>query len=240
MVNLDKLPPGWEPASTDVLERTVELALRALQTSGPTPVQERFAAYYAVLGNYAGASFLDVAPNEASAFTAADLFAVSLLSVEVGPQAARRILGETEPAATLRRRLAEYHLPSNATLQTANEQTLLAMAGLHLDVKKVLAPVKAARSNAWVTASKLCARKRPQLFPVRDRVICKYLGLGSNYEVDWQAFRHLLRQPEVTSAIQAAVNATDLDESNVVLDSIPLRLLDVALWTYAIGQDDPT
>jgi hypothetical protein len=82
----------------------------------------------------------------------------------------------------------------------------------------------------------LCARKRPALFPVRDRLVCELLGLSAfkNYQVDWQVFRHLMRDQQIVAAIDAmlvAVEATHTDR--LVLDQPHLRLLDAAIWTYA-------
>ena len=74
---------------------------------------------------------------------------------------------------------------------------LLAMAELHHALKRALSPPEVTKPNPWVTDSKLCARKRPDLFPVRDSVVCAYLGLidpKGNYEVDWQVFLHVSRQ----------------------------------------------
>jgi hypothetical protein len=50
------------------------------------------------------------------------------------------------------------------------------MAELYESVARCLRRAGAQRSNAWVTASKICARKRPNLFPVRDNVVLDLLA----------------------------------------------------------------
>ena len=72
----------------------------------------------------------------------------------------------------------------------ADADQLLAMADMYQALKSALSPPDVKNPNPWVTASKLCARKRPDLFPVRDNVVCTYLGLidpKGNYQVDWHA-----------------------------------------------------
>ncbi|MBC9820523.1 DUF6308 family protein [Terrabacter sp. MAHUQ-38] len=83
-------------------------------------------------------------------------------------------------------------------------------------------------------ASKFCARKRPDLFPVRDRVVCRLLGIerSGNARVDWMVFRHLISDPDVRQAIHAVVGELEREgDDRVELDTEPLRLLDAALWT---------
>lgn len=41
-----------------------------------------------------------------------------------------------------------------------------------------LRTARATRSTAWSFASKMCARKRPYLAPVRDNVVCELLNAG--------------------------------------------------------------
>lgn len=61
-------------------------------------------------------------------------------------------------------------------------------------------------SNRWVTAAKICARKRPRLFPVRDNMVCSLLADGralnagngwpGNFSVDIQVYAYLLTDDE--------------------------------------------
>jgi Family of unknown function (DUF6308) len=95
-------------------------------------------------------------------------------------------------------------------LANAGTPALTAMAELYEAVKRALSADNVRNPNAWVTASKLCARKRPELFPVRDKEVCDYLGLtpSRNYQVDWQVFQSLISDPDVIAAIDAVRKAT--------------------------------
>ena len=112
--------------------------------------------------------------------------------MKVEPQAVRLLLEMTATNRALRHLLTEDVLPLDADLAMAGEDTLLAMSRLHEATKQALSPSHVKNPNRWVTASKLCARKRPDLFPVRDSVVCGLLELSGtrhNYEVDWQVYR---------------------------------------------------
>ena len=88
-----------------------------------------------------------------------------------------------------------------------------------------------------MTASKLCARKRPYLFPVRDSVVRDFLGLTQygNYQVDWQLFRALLADSTIVRACDAAVAAAyqAAGDRRLAVDRDRLRVLDAALWSSA-------
>lgn len=51
----------------------------------------------------------------------------------------------------------------------------VAMWQLYGEIRTLL-PAQPGSSNRWVFAAKLCARKRPYLFPVRDRSVCELLA----------------------------------------------------------------
>jgi len=115
----------------------------------------------------------------------------------------------------------------------------MAVEELYGAVKRALSADSVKNPNAWVTASKLCARKRPELFPVRDKEVCDYLGLtpSRNYQVDWQVFQSLISDPDVIAAIDAARIATEVAAADrrLQVDQPRLRLLDSALWTYCMS-----
>jgi hypothetical protein len=113
------------------------------------------------------------------------------------------------------------------------------MAELYDAVKRALSADTVKNPNAWVTASKLCARKRPDLFPVRDKGVCDHLGLTQfrNYQVDWQVFRSLIGDTDIIAAIDMMGTAIAADAAGrrLQVDHSRLRLLDAAVWTYAIS-----
>lgn len=88
--------------------------------------------------------------------------------------------------------------------------------------------------DPWVTAGKLCARKRPRLFPVRDALVCGALGLSRyrSYQIDWQVYRAAMRDPQILAALYA-VRDEAAATPDVHLDDVPLRWLDVILWMQA-------
>lgn len=114
------------------------------------------------------------------------------------------------------------------------------MRQLHDEIRTLLASDQKT-SNRWVFAPKLCARKRPYLFPVRDNKVCEYLasaklkrGTGmSQFDNDLQVFGYLMSHQQICEAI-AGIRTT-LESEGAVLDGTDLRLLDVALWTASQG-----
>lgn len=225
------VPEGWEVATPDQLERGLRAALGALNAPG---VVDNVARYYDRDSNFAGATFLDLDPVDPYAVTSGDLLAITLLSVQAEPQAVRRLLEMTATNRELRHLLTEEHLPLDADLAMASAATLEAMAAFHGAAKQALSLDSTTNKNPWVTASKLTARKRPDLFPVRDSVVCKYLGLQDgrqNYEVDWQVFRHIIQNDEVRRRLDSVVEEAATREGvNIGHPNRRLRHLDVVLW----------
>lgn len=107
------------------------------------------------------------APAVADTFTAADLVAVSLLSVDVPGAAALRILGDD--ADNLNRPLSR--IPADRELRDAADDEI----GPSSPAEQLWAVVRSAGVGR-VTTSKLLARKRPDLLPVIDTVVTEVLG----------------------------------------------------------------
>jgi hypothetical protein len=210
--------------------------MEALRTDGSHAVQDRLARFYDTDGEYAGASFAQLAPINPLDITSTDLLATTLLSVRIGPGAARRLLNDGSMRDILLQKIND--LPG-CDLANAGTLALTAMAALYEAVKRALSADSVRNPNSWVTASKLCARKRPELFPVRDKEVCDYLGLtpSKNYQVDWQVFQSLISDPDVIAAIDAARKATVVAAADrrLQVDQLHLRLLDAALWTYCMS-----
>lgn len=178
-------------------------------------------AYYLESGNYAGSTFRDLKPNDPQRITAADFYATSLLNVKVEPRAARVLLAP-EMQSSLTELL--HKIPVDAELVTARENTWEAADEFYRTVKGSLG------KNPWVTASKLCARKRPQFFPVRDQVVTvTRLKLGVERLTDWQVYRHLMSTDSIVSDLRDLERQARPQGSAFELDP-PLRILDVLLW----------
>lgn len=231
---MTNVPPTPRQVPAGVFEKAAEYARRALATEGERRVQDRLAVFYDVTTKYAGSSFARLEPNDPQDVTAADLFATRLLSVDIGADAARRFLlpGAHRDAVVS----ALGNVPGDVDLSDADDDLLAAMESLYTAVKRALMDPRAARSNPWVTSSKLCARKRPTLFPVRDRSVCGYLGILhlDDFRLDWQVFRSLVRDREIRAAIDTLPDAVRevADGRDLILDEGRLRLLDAALWTW--------
>jgi Family of unknown function (DUF6308) len=228
------IPEGWKPLQSGLLADAKEKALEALRGGGLHPVQDRLACFYDTEGGYAGASFAQLQPVDPMDITASDILATTLLSVRIRARATRRILQDGATRDILLRKLRE--LP-DTELARAGVSELTAMAELYEEVKRALSAGTVKNPNPWVTASKLCARKRPDLFAVRDRLVCAHLGLTrfKNYQVDWQVFRGLIQDQEITAAIDTMSASTQAAAAgrHLRMDQSRLRLLDAAIWTYA-------
>jgi Family of unknown function (DUF6308) len=220
------LPPN---GFATIPEGALEVALaKTWDALDPELAIPRLRRYYDQTGDYAGATFVEAQPVIPDEFTAADLFALTLLSVDAPkPRVTRNFLDPGSRQDELLQLLRSAHLAGNQDLAHADDDTLLAMRQLYKTVKSTLG------TNPWVTASKLCARKRPALFPVRDKLIRDYLDLTryDNYEIDWQLFRAIMRNHEVETALHSLADIARGD--SVHLDNYPLRWLDAALWMHA-------
>jgi hypothetical protein len=224
------IPQGWEVASEAVKSHALHKVQQSLEDPGAA---KDLATYYDRKGNYAGATFIELDPVSPWDLTPADLLALTLLSVQAPPYSVRRLLEPSADRNYVLRLLAENRLPLDADLGVADDGRLLAMAELHEALKSLLSPSYVTVKNPWVTASKLCARKRPDLFPVRDSVVCTMLGLGLNYQVDWQVFRSIIQDQDVRSALDTVIDAATERGGNLGHPNRRLRHLDALLWMGA-------
>jgi hypothetical protein len=192
------------------------------------------ARFYDPTGRYAGMTFLDLQPAPDHDVTAADLLAVTLLDVSIRPPSVRRLLHPGPARDQVLAALAECS--SECDLTTDDATVLVAAAGLYQAVKQAIG------INPWVIASKLCARKRPDLIPMRDNVVVKTLQLrNKNFRSDWLVYRYLLRDAGTVAALQQAARmASRTPGAPDLTDLSALRLLDSLLWmTRPPGSSDP-
>lgn len=225
---------AFPPIEASHLSHARDQALKALNHSD-TPA--RIAAYYNPRRNFAGATFANLEPNSPREITATDLLAVTSLNVSIPVHGIRQILEVDEVRNPINDALQD--LPRVALEWTADGD-LVPMAVFYDLVKEQLSKAGVENGNPWVTASKVVARKRPDLFPVRDRVVCKFLGIDrfGDRAKDWSVFRALMNDEEIRSHLrelpqraESAAQSTMSDTvTPIVLDAEPLRLLDVVLW----------
>lgn len=238
------LPGDWTQASAEVLETAVAQALTALTGDLAAASLGR---YYDRGSSYAGTMFLDAQPNDPFSIQAADLYAVTTLSIRLDARHGRLLLDDGEVRVGVSRQLRglEPHLPLT-DLQSGeggSAETLLRMYELQRTFRGLLS----GGSQRWVTAAKLCARKRPRLFPVRDNLVCEYLGGGrplksgdgwpGDFSIDIQVYAHLLTHAKVIAALSWLRNEL-ASLTDLRLDEEDLRLLDSALW-MAASQRQP-
>ena len=176
-----------------------------------------------VLPPYEGGRFelLDGGGNRAGIcdrFTASDVVAVKLLSIDLPARVALDLLdgARGEEAAAL---LAKIPVPVN--LWDADAEALIRKGGAADILWRLLEKQDGA---GWVTAGKLLARKRPSLIPVYDNVVRCSFGWPRNV---WTALREALQRDE--GNLLASLN--DLRQRAELPDQItPLRVLDVTVW----------
>lgn len=180
--------------------------------------------FYATAGPFAGLTFTDLAPNDPTTITTEDLLALTLMDVSATSRAVRRLLVDKELRPAVDRALVKAK--PGVALETAAADELAAVVDLYLLLKERLG------SNPWVIASKLTARKRPALFPVRDNVVVGRLGLiNKSPGTDLLVFRHLVTRPDIAEALQAHAGTASRAPGVPNLLNVPrLRLLDTVLW----------
>lgn len=239
------LPEGWEPFEEQYIRDAVAQTRRALDI-GPglsTPAIKRLSDYYHPESRNAGALFNTVEPNDDAYIGAADLWAVSTLSMErfVTPLVGRRLLDPGPARTNVTRQLRR--LPPYLPITDIDADTLATMYQLHQTLRGIMSEDDHT-SVWWVFASKLCARKRPQLFPVRDNKVCTYLSAGrgmgrqpgqlGQFDRDIQVFAYLMASPDIRARLTELyeeLRSTPWPRASTEVHD--LRLLDVALWTAA-------
>jgi hypothetical protein len=185
------------------------------------------AEFYDPHRGYAGRTFLDLKPVDPWDITSSDLLSVTTLNVTATPLAIRRLLGCGVPADSHRLGVlaALKMVDNNIDLADASTQVLHAAEQFYLTVKAAIG------NNPWVIASKLCARKRPALIPVRDEVVVTELELANrDFRTDWLIFRHLLKQPDLIARLRGIAHQATTKYGTDLTGIPTLRLLDTTLW----------
>lgn len=220
---------GWPRPSEDELAGALRGSTAAL--TDRTHAAEALVRFYNPSGNFAGLTFLAFGPNESRSIEVDDLLATTLLEVTAVPHAVRRLLESRECRDEVTRALSAVR--DDVTLADAEVTDLEAAANFYTTIKPYLEDPMAAASNRWVIASKLCARKRPKLIPVRDSVVVAALGLTNrDFRTDWLVFRHLMLNPEVRADLSTVTELAAKKNADIAF--VPrLRALDTIIWLCA-------
>lgn len=164
--------------------------------------------------------------------TADDFLAVSFLYVNVPPEAAIGLLGDCKPdvEALLEQIPYDRHL---ADLSSDEYQKYLGPEGPAQELWDLLTSKPSPKRNAsykWgigpTTASKIMARKRPNLIPITDERVGDLVGRKGDYWRQWyMALTDSSRLPERLQQIK--------ENAEIGQDPSLLRVLDVILWMHA-------
>ncbi|MEJ5943678.1 DUF6308 family protein [Pseudokineococcus basanitobsidens] len=155
--------------------------------------------------------------TSADVFTADDVVAVSLLSVDLSGRAAHELLvrRRDEFAQMLRAVGPDRDLVDEG--EPIAKESPLSQLFHALDALDGVGPTR---------ATKLIARKRPRLRPVWDGVVARHLGVGSSYV---EPLRQRLR--EADRALHRRL--VRLGEEAELVGVSPLRVFDVVTWLEA-------
>lgn len=158
-------------------------------------------------------------PSVADRFTAADVVAVSTLSVRARARSAIELL--SSPCADELTGLLAA-IPRDVDLHVATDE--------HLDrVYAAQGALDGIRGIGDVTRSKLLARKRPRLVPIRDQHVLRAL-LGQDHGDFTQPLRDALRDDDEVRGRLGALRAPE-NRSHLSL----IRVLDIVVWMRTHG-----
>ncbi len=155
----------------------------------------------------------------ANIVTAEDIVAVEMLSVTIpAAVSADLLLGQLGEDVS---RLLTRILPDIAIADDAAESLLSDGGPADLLYKSL----REHQGMGRTITSKLLARKRPHLIPIRDEIVWEALGRPERF---WDPMRAAFRQPPVKAAIEKL--RTDAGVSSTYSD---LRIADIVVWRAA-------
>jgi len=171
---------------------------------------------------YTGSCFEMFRGNDNDNFTAQDIVAVSMLSVNIPPSASRWILGAGK------QRLHELLKGIDETLSIDDPTVDLTKGSTAWNLWN---EIHSLADIGETKASKLLAVKRPRLFPIYDQHVAKALKLSPHkYWEPWQTFMQSENGKKATKIV------TQLAGSLGQGDLSPLRLLDIVIWMQQHGH----
>jgi hypothetical protein len=191
---------------------------RMLGEDGGRAAESSLTAYF-FPGAYTGANFEKYAQPGTDKFTAEDIVAVSMLSVDIPAPVSNWILGDGSVELT---KLLQK-LPTDATIKTMDMSK-------GSDSWKLWKAIFQKRGMGETKTSKLTAAKRPELFPVYDKHVARALGISKdNYWAPWQEFICSDDGARCTKIVE------QMATRNAITGIPVLRLFDVVVWMRQHG-----
>lgn len=170
---------------------------------------------------FTGSSFETFCGNDPDNFTAEDIVAVSMLSVNIPPSASRWILGDGKKPLNLLLKEIDENLSIDSSKADLSKYSTAWNLWKSIDLLWGVGPTK---------ASKLLAVKRPFLFPIYDQHVANALQLSpDDYWQPWQKFMCSENGHKATKIVKEM--ADSLDKPNLS----PLRLFDIVIWMQQHG-----
>jgi len=184
-----------------------EASIRRIARCPASPAYVR--AYFSD-PRFAGADFDAMGPNPTNAFSYADLLALNLLDVRVGPIALRKLLsGAFDDLLRA--------LPSDLDLWSP----AMEVGGKNWnDALNLYNKILKIPGMGRTKTSKLLARKRPNLIPIHDSIIERELLLKKRY---WAPLRNELLAVELRESIIGFAPSIEISV---------LRKFDIAVWMH--------
>lgn len=204
--------------------------LKAIQRVSDREAIDYLSRYYlSEAGFYTGSEFerIGAEPGRENAFTAADLYSVATLAVDVPARAGIAILGEE--SSDFNGLLEQIPNVAIGSLSESEFEKHLGMDSKAMALWDLLRRNRPGDSR-WglgpTTTSKIMARKRPRLIPIEDSVVNRVveLGRGDSWRLWWEAFQ--------AEGDYLEERATELRTEIGRPELSTLRVLDVMLWMW--------
>lgn len=161
----------------------------------------------------------------ANRINADDLIAVSMLGVHVPAQASLGILGNL--SEKIERLL--YRLPANVTFEELTKGEFDQLLGKGSPGEELWNLLRQ-KGDRWkvgqTTASKILARKRPNLIPIYDSVVAREAGMDDSTD-QWDRWFDAFHGDDAAKLIK---RLCDLRETAGQHHLSLLRVLDIVLW----------
>lgn len=228
----DHQPTG--PAASNEKEPDVDRfasrLLQGLESALAAPTGRKLTDYLADAESgpvFAGARFDTYAPSDPGRIEPSDVVALSFLSITIG-------IGSTLTPSTILELDANSELttellksvPTGRPLESLSAEEFIEHLGPDSSATELYDLIRSLGVGP-VTTHKLMARKRPELFPIRDSVVESIVGAEQSWWEPW--WKALTAEPRIISVIDELRSAAGTRADHLSR----LRVADIALWMSA-------